>query len=362
MADGKMRVGIIGMGVYAAFAHIPQLKALEQVEITAISRRNPERLTMAQKAFDIPQSYTDWRKMLDQVSLDAVVVSTPHHLHYEPTIAALQQGLHVLVEKPMALTSREAWAMVKAAEAAQRVLMVGYPSRLQGLWQTVKQTIASNTIGRVRQMSLSLTYYCGWTRETGGFPDDVQGIMEFMSKESGLPEGFFTDWGRGWRNEAAQMGGGTFVDNGTHHIDRMLWLAGAPAVELVAMTDATPTSVERFVNVQARLANDVLFSLTSADAVPQNLMGGEQQLMIVGDEGIITDDSQGEIWLYHNEERKKLESQFRDRTVIEAFVDAILGNDLNYPQAFEGAYAVDFMEALYRSAAEHKIIRIKDER
>ena len=119
MADGKMRVGIIGMGVYAAFAHIPQLKALEQIEITAISRRNPERLTMAQKAFDIPQSYTDWRKMLDQVSLDAVVVSTPHHLHYEPTIAALQQGLHVLVEKPMALTSREAWAMVKAAEAAQ---------------------------------------------------------------------------------------------------------------------------------------------------------------------------------------------------------------------------------------------------
>ena len=96
MSDGKLRVGIIGMGVYAAFAHVPQLKAIAQVEVAAISRRNPERLAMAQAAFDVPKAYTDWREMLEQEPLDAVVVSTPHDMHYEPTMVALRQGLHVL--------------------------------------------------------------------------------------------------------------------------------------------------------------------------------------------------------------------------------------------------------------------------
>src|SRR5438034_6458493 len=118
MATNKLRVGIIGIGWFAALSHVPNLRKTGQAEVVAICRRNPERLALAKEALNIDEAYTDWREMLNEAALDAVVVSTPHHLHVEPTIAALECGLHVLVEKPIALTSKDAWAMVNAAEKA----------------------------------------------------------------------------------------------------------------------------------------------------------------------------------------------------------------------------------------------------
>ncbi len=115
MAD-TLRVGIIGMGLIAALGHVPQLRATGRVEIVAACRRDPTKLAMASDALGIPQTYTDWREMLGRAPLDAVVLTTPVHLHTEPTIAALERGLHVLVEKPMALASRDAQAMVDASE------------------------------------------------------------------------------------------------------------------------------------------------------------------------------------------------------------------------------------------------------
>jgi len=113
MSEAKLRVGIIGAGLRALFL-TPELRATGRAEVVAICRRNPERLAMAQKALSVSKVYTDWREMLDQAELDAVIVSTPHHYHAEPAIAALERGLHVSVEKPMALTSKDAWAMVDA--------------------------------------------------------------------------------------------------------------------------------------------------------------------------------------------------------------------------------------------------------
>src|SRR5687768_2779234 len=111
MASEKLRVGIIGIGTYAAWYHVPSLRATGRVEVVACARRNPERLALAQQGLQIKHAYTDWRQMLEAVHLDAVVVSTPHNAHVEPTLAALEHGLHVLVDKPMALTSHEAWTM-----------------------------------------------------------------------------------------------------------------------------------------------------------------------------------------------------------------------------------------------------------
>jgi predicted dehydrogenase len=138
MLSDELRVGTIGMGWNAAFSHVPALRDTGRAEVVAISRRNPERLALAQEELGIAEAYTDWRKMLDQAELDAVVVSTPNYLHTEHTLAALQQGLHVLVEKPMALTSQDACAMVKAAERVGRALIVGYNARGMGSWCTVR--------------------------------------------------------------------------------------------------------------------------------------------------------------------------------------------------------------------------------
>ena len=77
MANKKLRVGIIGIGMFAVYNHVPQLRATGRAAVVACARRNPERLAMAQQALQIEHGYTDWRRMLEEEPLDAVVVSTP---------------------------------------------------------------------------------------------------------------------------------------------------------------------------------------------------------------------------------------------------------------------------------------------
>lgn len=79
----KLRVGVIGAGMFACFRHIPDLLRTGEVELTAVCRRNPEALAKVADHFGIAGRYTDYLAMLDEAALDAVVVSSPHGLHYE---------------------------------------------------------------------------------------------------------------------------------------------------------------------------------------------------------------------------------------------------------------------------------------
>ena len=353
MSNEKLRIGIIGIGMYAVYNHVPQLRATGRAEVVACARRNPERLAMAQHVLQIEHGYKDWRQMLEEEPLDAVVVSTPHHAHVEPTLAALERGLHVLVDKPMALNSAEAWAMAEAAEKANRVLMVS-GSRSKGKWQTVKSQIEAGLIGRVQQINWAVSAYRRWFWESEGIPADAFAVFDTI----GMPREFYGDW-QSWHCDPTQMGGGTFVDLGIYQLDLLLWLAGAPAVDVVAFTKSTGLAVESFVNLQARLTNEVLVTMTFADAVPQSILSVEQQLMIVGDQGVLTNDAEGAIWLHRDHQRRKLEIAVPDTTMSAAFLATILDGKPNLSPAHEAAYTVELMEATYRSANEGKFIHIE---
>lgn len=155
MSTDKLCIGIIGIGIWAVMSHIPNLRKSGRAEVVAITRRNPERLAMAKEALNVAAACTDWHEMLDRETLDAVIVCTPHHAHREPTIAALERSLHVLVEKPIALKAHDAWAMINAAEQANRVLMVGYDSRTKAMWRAAKQALEAGAIGKIQQVNLA---------------------------------------------------------------------------------------------------------------------------------------------------------------------------------------------------------------
>jgi len=351
----RVRVGVIGAGGYACLVHIPTLCKIERAEVTAICRRDPVRLGMVQEAFGIAHAFTDWQQMLDEAVLDAVVVSTPHHLHAIPTIAALERGLHVLVEKPMALTSEEGGAMVQAAEKAKRVLMVGCPMRLKGKWQTVKSLITDGAIGQLRQINAAHCFYRRWFWQTDQVPADIGSLIRQLTP---LPEEFVADWGRTWHGKPAEMGGGAFIDLGAHHVDLLLWLAGAPAKEVVAFTEQAGLPVDCFVSAQARLTNGTLLTITTADAFPQDLLAGQQQLMIVGERGAITDDPEGNLWIYRNGSREQIAVTRPNIAETEAFIQTILDGTENLVPAQEGAQVVNFITAMYRSAAEQTIVHL----
>ena len=114
------RWGIVGFGDIAAKAVAPAIRAHAASDLVAICRRDPVALERHRQTFDVPRAFTDYDEMLRQAPLDAVYVATPVHLHAAQALAALDRGLHVLVEKPMASTAAEAEAMVGARRPTRR--------------------------------------------------------------------------------------------------------------------------------------------------------------------------------------------------------------------------------------------------
>jgi predicted dehydrogenase len=356
MVDKPLQVGIIGAGLWSTVAHIPQLRQTGQAEVVAICRRNKEKLGMIQEKFQIPEAYTDWQAMLDQAALDAVVVSTPHHLHTQPTIASLKHGLHVLVEKPMALRSDDAQAMVAAAAQAERVLMVGYNYRFRALWRSARHMLQEDVIGQLRQVNLQASLHRRWYWEEQSVPE---ALFSWMKGAMGVADAYFDNFLDGdWHGDPIASGGGMFSNSGSHWVDLILWLAAAPPVEIVAFGETAGMPAECFLNIQARLSNGVLVSITSAD-VPSAGISGQGRLTIIGERGRLVHDfsTPGEIWIERGAEREPVTAQIVDTTPAAAFIDVIQGAP-NLAPAQEGAYAVAFTEAVYRSVAEKQIIPV----
>src|SRR6202142_2632067 len=107
----KPRIGIIGAGWWAVANHIPVLKKFADCEIVAVNRLGKAELAEVQRTFSIDHGFEDYREMLDTVPMDGVVVASPHVLHYEHASAALAKGCHVLVEKPLTTTAKDARAL-----------------------------------------------------------------------------------------------------------------------------------------------------------------------------------------------------------------------------------------------------------
>lgn len=355
MPDNILRLGIIGVGTIAVLSHIPALRKTERAKIAAICRRDEAKLAMAQEHIGADETYTDWREMLDRAALDAVLVCTPPGLHAKPTLAALERGLHVLVEKPMALGFSEAWSMVEAARRADRVLMGAYNGRFGRTLRTVKEALDAGQVGAVRQVSVNQTAYRRffWTDEP--LPGDWRPTM---AQWSGLPGAFFADYGRpgDWHTDPVQTGGGTFADNGPHIVNPALWLGGAPPAEVAAFSETAGLPVECFMNVQARLANGVLLSFSFGDANPGRM--GWAAWTIVGDEGILTMDRDQNIWVERGEAREQLAPEAPDVPTALSFVDCVLDGTPNLSPGEDAAYCAALIEAAYRSAKEGRIVRL----
>ncbi len=190
------RVGIVGTGGIAR-AQARALLKVEDVEIVAGCDVNEQALEAFAEKFEVPHTYADFNEMVKLDELDAVSVCTPNYVHRDPTIAALQAGKHVLVEKPMAMNAEEARAMVEAAEASQATLTMGFQWRLGAGPQTLKRFIDEGQLGKVL-----------FAR--------VQAL-----RRRGIPS-----WGVFGQKEL--QGGGPLIDIGVHLIETAHYLMGEP--------------------------------------------------------------------------------------------------------------------------------------
>jgi predicted dehydrogenase len=192
----KLRMGIIGVGGIAQNRHIPTfLKMDEKVTITAISDVNEETAKMVGQKFGINNVYAHYADMFEHV--DAVTICTPNKFHAEITIAALEAGLHVFCEKPMAMRPDECEAMVIAAEKSGKQLAIAYHYRFMKESVAAKRLVDADEIGR-----------------------------PIVARARGMRRRKVPGWGV-FTNKELQ-GGGSLIDYGCHLLDLSLWLLGNP--------------------------------------------------------------------------------------------------------------------------------------
>ncbi|HIC90112.1 MAG TPA: Gfo/Idh/MocA family oxidoreductase, partial [Anaerolineae bacterium] len=201
----RLRVGIIGCG--AGRLHAACYHQLPNVEIVALSGLESDRCQQIAAQFNIPERYGDYHDLLRHADVEAVSIVLPNWLHAPATIAALQSGRHVLVEKPLACTVAEGEAMVQAAAEADSKLMICFNYRFRGDSQAVKQYVDSGGLGHIYYAKAS------WLRQAG------------------IPGG------RSWFTNREKSGGGPLIDLGVHILDLTLYFMGHPRP--VAVTGAT---------------------------------------------------------------------------------------------------------------------------
>ena len=188
-----MRWGIIGTRGYAAKSAAPGIVASARGKLVSVLGRDPDGTrNLAEERG--AQPFTDIQDFLGS-GLDAVWITSPTWLHREHAIAALDAGLHVLCEKPLAFSSQDAWQMVAAARQARRVLATGYQGRYVPAHRRMADLIARGDIGTV---TVARTYYG-------------------VHRPGPPPE---------WRQKKQTARWGALADVGTHHVDILRMLLG----------------------------------------------------------------------------------------------------------------------------------------
>ena len=209
MSD-SVRVGVIGTSWFADLMHLPNLKSHPRAEIAAICGRNRERAEEMAKKYGIPSVFTDYREMIEKGDLHAVEIVTPDDLHYPMTMDALDAGLHVLCEKPLALNAAHAKAMWERAEAAGVVHMTFFTSRWLPHYRYLKELVGEGYLGR--------PFHCH-IRHLGGYGRQAAYAWRFDGRRSN----------------------GILADLGSHRIDLARWYVG----EIVRVSAHLSTFVER---------------------------------------------------------------------------------------------------------------------
>ena len=190
----KVRLGVIGCGAVASIHHLPAIALCERAEAAVLVDADAGRAKALADRFGVPETATGYDRILDRI--DAAVLALPNHLHAPVAVDLLRRGVHVLVEKPMALNGREADGMIAAAEESGAVLAVGLDFRFFDSSLLVRNLLRDGLLGPVRRFELRQGVIPRWPLAT-----------DFLL-----------------RKETA--GGGVLADFGVHVLDLLLWWMG----------------------------------------------------------------------------------------------------------------------------------------
>ncbi len=191
-------IAIIGCGAISN-NHISFLNEIKNVKIIALCDILTERAQVKKEKYNLDcKIYDDYKRMFNENKLDAVHICTPHYLHSEMAIEALKRDINVLLEKPVAVTLKQADDLLRAAEQSSAKICISFQNRYLNRNRTVKELISSGKAGKI----LHINGEVAWHR-TANY---------YLSSH--------------WRGFKATEGGGVLINQAIHTLDLIHWFAG----------------------------------------------------------------------------------------------------------------------------------------
>ena len=316
--DGKIRVGIIGVGGIS-YGHIRSFLDSPDAEVAALVDNDPQRLSTALEK--VPElkgvpTYSDYRDMLKVGGLDAVEINTPHTLHYDQIMDSLSCGLHVLTEKPMVCSTAHAKSLMGKSLEKSRVVMIAYQRHFQSQYRYIRQMVMDGALGEITFIS---ALQCQrWKSGTAGK----------------------------WRQVPELSGGGQLNDSGSHLVDIILWTSGLTAESVYALIDNRGTPVDIDSAVAIKFTNGAQGTIS---VVADTSCGFYEDFTIWGTKGTIFYRN-GKIF-YCNEKGEMSEPrELPDGgNVDQGFCDLVLGRSKNWVPAECGLRVIELTEAAWKS-------------
>jgi len=205
-----LRFGIIGCERIAQLSHFPSIDKLDEAELVATCDVNVERAKETAKKWKASGKwYKDYQDMLEKEKLDIAIVVSPQAFHHKQSIAAIEAGVNVFIEKPITCTNKEAWDILEVARKNNKKIMIGCNQRWWPQHQIGKELINQGTIGDVKMGRSSL--HESWKL----FPERLS----------------FTDF----RRRAEEAGSAALLEVAVHRIDLIRWLIGCEVKRVVGI-------------------------------------------------------------------------------------------------------------------------------
>lgn len=305
----NIRWGILSTANIALESVIPAMLNSEYCSVISIASRDINKAKKIAKKFQIPKYCSSYQELLDDKEIEAVYIPLPNHLHVEWAIKALKAGKHVLLEKPVALSSEEAKILqVEAKKHPTLKIMEAFMYRFHPQWIRVKEMVDAGEIGQLKTIQSSFSF----------FDDNPESIVN-----------------------QKEYGGGSLMDIGCYPISISRFLFGEEPKNVSATIEYHP---EFKVDI---LATSILeFEKGTSTFFSSIQMIDNQQVQIFGTEGKITfeipfnppADQEVKIWLEKENVKKEIEFSLCDQYTLQAdmFSLAIMEHK-NVPMGLEDA-------------------------
>ncbi len=274
----QISIGVIGAGWWATFAHLPAVLSHPAAKLVAIQTLNGEQAEKIARDFGGVRAFTEVEALLAHQPLDAVIVASTPNVHFTQAQAALERGLHVLVEKPMTFTVAQARELVELAAQKNVQLLISCPWHFTRHGIEARRLIQSGVLGEINMISVLMTN-----------PIDqlLRGIN--TSPTHGLDK-VYIEPGHGSYNDPAIAGGGQIYCQVSHAAAYLTFLTGLRPAEVFARFDCDGSPNDLYNALTITLENGALVSLASTAATP--LTEKNYEVRVFGSQAIL----QLELW------------------------------------------------------------------